>query len=356
MHARIPQPTWSRHRTQGPVRSTLFSLGSIVPALGAVAVVGALAACSTGASAAHEASITSATPTAAATPTTAVPPTTAAVRATAVDPTTVATAAPVTTPAPVERSAAVSDGLATVAGVRMHIRCVGSGTTTVLLIAGFGDAGDNWGAIEGPLAQDARVCSSSHLGTSTSDPPPGVQTFTSQATQLHAALESVGEPGPYVLVGHSFGGAEAVAFASMFPDQVTGLVLLDASPTTWPAASCAVPDDGSDAARSFHDNCTVAFHPDGNGERLDVPAAFAEVATITSLASLPMAVLTADTHTYPGLEAGAAARLNEEWNEGQRRWAAMSTAGHVVPVANTGHHIELDQPAIVVEQIQALSR
>ena len=183
-----------------------------------------------------------------------------------------------------------------------------------------------------------------------------MQTFTSQATELHAALESVGEPGPYVLVGHSFGGAEAVAFASMFPDQVSGLLLIDASPTTWPEAACAVPDDGSDVARSFHDNCTINFHPDGNTERLDVPAAFAEVATITSLGSLPMVVVTADTHAYAGLDAGEAARLNDVWNQGQQHWAALSSAGQVVTVANTSHNIQLDQPAIVIEQIQDLAR
>jgi pimeloyl-ACP methyl ester carboxylesterase len=238
----------------------------------------------------------------------------------------------------------------------MHIRCVGSGATTVVLIGGFNDGGDNWGTIEAALAEDSRVCSSARFGTGTSDPPPAVQTFTSQATQLHAALESVGEPGPYVLAGHSFGGAEAVAFASMFPDRVRGLLLIDASPTTWPEVACAVPDDGSDAARSFHDSCTLDFRPDGNAERLDVRAAFAEVATITSLGSLPMVVVTADTKSYADLDAGEAARLNDVWNEGQQRWAALSSIGHVVTVANTSHYIHLDQPSVVVEQIQDLSR
>ena len=129
------------------------------------------------------------------------------------------------------------------------------GTVTVLLIAGFGDGGDNWGSIEGPVAQDARVCSSARFGTGTSDPPATVQTFRSQAADLHQALGSIGEPGPYVVVGHSFGGAEAVTFASMFGDEVAGLLLLDASPTTWPETVCAVPDDGSDTARSYQQAC-----------------------------------------------------------------------------------------------------
>ena len=218
-------PSW----TQVPRSpSTRFNQRSFVPALWGLALVGTLAACATGPSVAHETSISTAT---------------------VAHPTTVAITWPVAPrrplprlcrsllrpPSPrlcrsrlrpsttVARSSAVVDEFATVDGARMHIRCVGSGATTVVLIGGFNDGGDNWGAIEAPLAQDARVCSSARLGTGTSDPPTAVQTFTSQATQLRAALESVGEPGPYVLAGHSFGGAEAVAFASMFPDSVSGL-------------------------------------------------------------------------------------------------------------------------------------
>ena len=371
MHDRRPQSTPNQRRGQATTRdhlisgldrwattpSTWFSPRSLVPALGAVAVLGTLAACGTGASAARPAPIrTAVTSTTSATPTTAATATSATAPMTAANPTTTVAPAPVATSTTIARPAAPVDELAAVEGARMHIRCVGSGATTVLLIAGFNDAGDSWGAVEGPLAQDARVCSSSHLGTGTSDPAPGVQTFSSQASQLHTALQSVSEPGPYVLVGHSFGGAEAVAFASMFPDQVTGLMLLDASPTTWPDAVCAVPEDGSAVAQIFHDSCTLDYHPDGNAERLDVPAAFAEVAGITSLGSVPMVVVTADTHPYAGLDATEEAHLDEVWNEGQQQWAALSSTGHVVPVGNTSHHIQVDQPAIVVEQIRNLSR
>ena len=365
MHDRSPQQPKNRRRSRpaaghqiatqldpgGAPPSTRFSPRSFVPALCGLALVGTLAACGTGPSGTGETSIsTAATPATVATPTTVASPPTVGPPPVAAPPTTVAA------PTAIERSSAVVDDLATVDGARMHIRCVGSGATTVVLIGGFNDGGASWGAVEAPLAEDARVCSSARLGTGTSDPPPGVQSFTSQATQLRAALKSVGEPGPYVLAGHSFGGAEAVAFASMFPDRVSGLVLVDASPANWPDAVCAVPDDGSDAARSFGDLCTIAFRPDANPERLDVPAAFAEVAAITSLGTLPMVVVTADSHSYAGLDPVEEAHLDELWNEGQQRWAALSSVGHVVTVADTSHDIHLDQPAVVVEQIRNLSR
>ena len=87
---------------------------------------------------------------------------------------------------------------------------------------------------------------------------PATQTFATQAADLHTLLQSAGEPGPYVIVGHSFGGAEAVTFASMFPTEVRGLLLVDASPPAWNTAICAVPDDGSDAAGVFQALCVRA--------------------------------------------------------------------------------------------------
>ena len=95
----------------------------------------------------------------------------------------------------------------------------------------------------------------------TSDPPPADQTCVTQATILHALLESIGEPGPYVLVGHSYRGAEAVTFASLFPAEVTGLVLLDASPVTWHEATCSASDDGSDTAHAFRGQCEGRSDP-----------------------------------------------------------------------------------------------
>jgi pimeloyl-ACP methyl ester carboxylesterase len=237
----------------------------------------------------------------------------------------------------------------------MHIRCIGEGTTTVVLIPGFNGGAEGWATVETAVAPRARVCSYERPGTGTSDPPTADETFTTQATDLHALLETVGEPGPYVVVGHSFGGAEAVTFASLFADEVTGIVLVDASPTSWPDAICAVPDDGTDAAAMLRTLCTVAFTPAGNSERLAVVAAFAQVAGITSLGSVPIAVVTAAVRELPaGLADSEVTRLNQAWNQGQQAWAALSTASHVVTVDHTGHHIEIDQPGVVIDEITHL--
>ena len=256
-------------------------------------------------------------------------------------------------PIPDPGSSGVVDELVEVGGARLHIHCSGAGDTTVVLIAGLGDGGVNWGAIEPAVAQSARVCSYANFGTGTSDPPPGPQTFSTRANDLQALLRAAGERGPYLLVGHSFGGAEAVMFASMFPADVTGVLLLDASPVTWITALCGVVDDGSDAAATYRELCASLSDPANNPEHLDAPRAFAEVAEVTSLGDLPMIVDTAAEHPW-GLASSENDRLNEEWNAGQNHWVSLSSEAQLLSVDNTGHHIEVDRPEVVNLQIAAL--
>jgi pimeloyl-ACP methyl ester carboxylesterase len=253
------------------------------------------------------------------------------------------------------RPAAALDQIIPVRGTGMHIRCSGRGDTTVLLIAGFEAGADGWAVVEPALTPSTRVCSYDRPGTGASDPAVATQTFATQARDLHELLTAAGEPGPYVVVGHSMGGGEAVLFASEYDDEVSGLVLVDASPVTWPAAICAVADDGTDAARFLLGLCSTSFVPSGNAERLDVVRASAGAAGVTSLGSLPMSVITAVDREVPdGLAAEERARLTDVWDRGQQQWSLLSTAGRVVSVDETGHYIQLDRPEVVIDAITNL--
>jgi pimeloyl-ACP methyl ester carboxylesterase len=251
------------------------------------------------------------------------------------------------TPTTLDRPTGRVDELATIATGRLHIQCVGSGAVTVLLLAGWGDSGDNWSAIEQPVAEQARVCSYARFGTGVSDPPTTSQTFATQAADLHDLLAEVGEPGPYVVLGHSFGGAEAVTFASMHPTEVAGLMLLDASPTNWPATVCSVP--------AYKAGCAVMRDPDLDPERVDTFAAFDEVAAIRSLGDLPLTVMTTAHRTDAVLSEAERARLDVVWDAGVAHWAGLSSRATVVTL-DSGHHIELEHPDQVAGGLAALIR
>jgi pimeloyl-ACP methyl ester carboxylesterase len=265
-----------------------------------------------------------------------------------------ATPTPKEAPTTPIRPTAPVDELVVTHGARLHVRCEGTGASTVLLIAGFEASSETWASVQPTIAQRSRVCSYDKFGTGTSDAPPSPQTFATQAEDLRNALRSLGDPGPFVVVGHSFGGSEAITFAAMHRSEVKGVVLVDASPSTWQSAACAVTDDGSPGAQGFEQVCAMTSSPTGNVEHLDGPAAFAEVGTIDTLGDLPMAVLTAAAHER-GLGSAQSARLDEIWSTGQARWASLSSASRLVSVDGTGHNIQIDKPAAVIEQIERLS-
>ena len=234
------------------------------------------------------------------------------------------------------------DELVAIDGGKLHLRCVGQGDETLLLIAGWDSTSATWSKVEPDLAQRGRVCSYDRFGTGTSDAPSMTQTFATQVGDLHALLDAAGEPGPYVVVGHSFGGAEAVTFASTYRDEVRGLMIVDASATDWPATVCSV--------AVYDAGCALMHDPMRDGERLDVFPAFEGVAAITSLGNLPMTVMTAAHRTAPELPASELARIEAVWAAGTQRWAQLSSSSTVVSVDDTGHDIQVDQPAIVIAE------
>jgi pimeloyl-ACP methyl ester carboxylesterase len=197
------------------------------------------------------------------------------------------------------------------------------------------------------------VCSYARFGTGTSDRPATTQTFATQVADLQALLDEAGEPGPYVVLGHSFGGTEAVAFASQHPEDVVGLMLVDATPPAWPTAICAVPDDGTNDARALAALC-ASYDPTQNPERLDVFNAFDDIATIRSLDDLPMIVMSAPQRSLEDLGAAEVSRLNAVWEDGLDHWAALSTSSTTMVVEDTGHYIQVDQPDLVIEQLLSL--
>ena len=118
-----------------------------------------------------------------------------------------------------------------IGGRRLHLRCAGSGSPTVVLFPGAGDVSSVWGWIAPNVARTSRVCVWDRAGRAWSDDAPGPQDGDALTMDLHALLERGQVAGPFVLAGHSFGGLSALNYAAHFPDQVAGMVLLDATST-----------------------------------------------------------------------------------------------------------------------------
>ena len=114
-----------------------------------------------------------------------------------------------------------------VGGYRLHIHSMGSGSQTVVLDAGLGNVGLYWGLVQPEIAKFTRVVSYDRAGYGWSEKGEGSRTSLRIVQELHTLLHHAGIPGPYILVGHSFGGANVQLFAATYPDEVMGIVLVD---------------------------------------------------------------------------------------------------------------------------------
>lgn len=111
-------------------------------------------------------------------------------------------------------------------GRKLHVRRRGSGEPVVVFEAGMGVSLNMWGAVHAAVGErtTAAAYDRSGLGRSQSDPAP--RDLWRLADDLIDVLAYLG-PGPFVLVGHSWGGPIARVAASLLPDRVAGLVLVD---------------------------------------------------------------------------------------------------------------------------------
>src|SRR5262249_48312461 len=143
--------------------------------------------------------------------------------------------------------------LVSVGGYRVHVYCVGNGSPTVV-ITGAGYSFD-WGLVQPEVAKFARVCAYDHSGIAWSDPGP-TDTCSLRVGEIHSALRNAKIAGPYVLVGHSLGALVSRLYASKYPDEVAGVVIVDHAfdgrdPDLPVAAPPALVATGADAGVSF---------------------------------------------------------------------------------------------------------
>jgi pimeloyl-ACP methyl ester carboxylesterase len=241
---------------------------------------------------------------------------------------------------------------------RLHLSCTGTGGPTVVLLGGMGETSAAWGLVQPAVSATTRVCAYDRAGQSWSDSAPGAKDGVQVADDLHALLREAGEPGPYVLAGHSVGGTYAMVYAAEYPDDVAGLVLLDsASPyqftalPEFPAAysfmrrltalrsllarsgvgpllNSGVPGDLPPAAQAqmqAFDWSTSQLRSERD-EVAGYPEMFEQAQTLTEIGSTPLIVVTA---TAGDRQAG--------WPEAQENLATLSpTSSHrLVPATHT---------------------
>ena len=242
------------------------------------------------------------------------------------------------------------DGLFDVGGGgRLYLSCVGAGSPTVVLEAGLNDPAAPWFAVESALATVTRVCSYDRANSAAgaSDPAPTPRVGADAVADLHALLGAAGVPGPYVLVGHSMGGLFVRLYASAYPDEVAGLVLIDPSHEEQNARLEAL------VAPELY---AQIRQMELNIEGIDIEASFAEARAAraaTPLRPMPLVVVSAgqplDPAAFPpGWPMEAFERLERELNDDL---AGLVPGGRHVIAERSGHYVHQTEPEVVVAAI-----
>src|SRR5215210_2975158 len=116
-----------------------------------------------------------------------------------------------------------------VGGYSLHINCVGQGSPTVVLDAGSGLFSAHCVRVQREGSGTTRVCAYDRAGMGWSEMGPDPRDARRITSELHTLLKDAGIEGPYVLVGHSFGGMYMQTYAARYPDEVAGVALVDSS-------------------------------------------------------------------------------------------------------------------------------
>jgi len=268
--------------------------------------------------------------------------------------------------------------LVDVGGDKTHIDCTGEGSPTVILDSGLGDSYISWRKVQPKIAKFTRVCSYDRAGIGYSDPSSQPRTSKVMVEELHTLLQAAGIAPPYVLAGHSIGGYDVRLYASLYRNEVTGMVLVDAA---HPEQRKRLPGFNDTDARMIRrlefmefimplglprllglcsDDADVRaaecnFHTlrEKIAEEKALSESASQVTATGSLGDLPLAVLSHDPdEQVPGLSPEVLKPTEAAWSQMQEELAHLSTRGTRSIAKNSGHYIQLDRPDVVVEAVQ----
>ncbi|MFT3975345.1 MAG: alpha/beta hydrolase [Amaricoccus sp.] len=232
---------------------------------------------------------------------------------------------------------AAAEALYSVDGQNLHVQTLGRAGPGVVFESGLGADSHAWDKVAGPISGFGQVILYDRAGLGQSQPLQAADPVTAEtvATRLHALLDAVGVPPPWVLVGHSLGGLYLQMFARTYPADVAGLVLLDST----------IAEEPPELDPLWQMEPGTAEYLEGAG----MPESSRQVRTAGPFPDVPLTVMAATDH---GTDLHA---LEPVLLRFQARLAEMSPQGRLVIAEGSGHQIQDDRPDLVIDAVREIA-
>jgi pimeloyl-ACP methyl ester carboxylesterase len=243
-------------------------------------------------------------------------------------------------------------------GGRKIDSCVyGNGSPTIVLVSGLEITQDNWDSVVPDLAAKTTVVTYDRPGTGKSELG-GLPTDGERAARdLHALLEKLGVPKPYLLVGHSYGGMVARLFASLYPDDMGGLILEETQH-----------ENNLIEMRKVLEGKDLETFDQVLGERLrtpEKPVTEVDFMNVTreqlrrsrALPRIPFLVMfvAGRAKAMKDLFSDAAIEKLDKMDAAlNKELAALVPGGRLVMVEGTGHLVHVDKPGVLIAPVMEM--
>ena len=215
--------------------------------------------------------------------------------------------------------------------------------TVVLEAGGMGNS-DSWSTVQPAIAEFTRVCAYDRAGEGHSSSLPAHDSFEAMVGDLHAVLEAAGIDGPYVVMGHSFGGRLIPHFPNLYPNDVVGMVLLDPGHEdfTTRAKAALAPLEWQQYLEAGGGRIS-AFEEAQGPDKLGAPGDF------------PLVVISA-AHAIdrPGVSSEVNEKLYDLLVGLHREMVALSPGGTHIIAEGSGHGIQIDRPDLVADTVRQM--
>ena len=251
-------------------------------------------------------------------------------------------------------AAGQSPQLVDVGGYHLDVVRAGSGVPPVILVGGLGNALDTWAQIVPSAAEFSTVVAYSRSGLGRSEMGPSRHTVKDSVLELHTLLAKLNLKPPYVLVGASYGSILVRLYTSLYPAEVAGLVLVDGSHEQQVQRYGQLDPKYPEQFRDFFAERLKSLkgaEADETRESVRIQNAGA-VEGLKPLPDIPLAVLTSMKVDPKPEFVNQTARGHDAWRAMHEEWFQRSRNGWHIVTTRSGHHIQDDEPQLVIEAIR----